>query len=815
MLASYEWLKQLSGVDIDVNTMAEKLTSAGIAIDAVIPYAQKLEQVIVVEVRGKMAHPTKDKLSLVSVFDGKTTHEIVCGAPNVPAPGARVLFATLGATLPNGMKIEERQIAGTTSRGMLCSEAELGIGSDSSGIVVLSDHDHAEVGAPAMRALGLEDFIFDVSLTPNRPDCLGHVGIAREVAALVGAKFSPKKATQNFKLETTSAVSASFADSSFNGAVRVTVDAPERCPRYAAAVVTGLRVGASPIAIRSRLHSLGVRAISTLVDATNWALLEWGYPTHAFDLRHVRGQHILVRLANEGETMATLDGIERKFTSDDLLICDAEGPVAVAGVMGGANSEIRSDTNAVLIETAYFEPRSVRRTSRRLGLHTDASHRFERGVDPAAVPSVLARVAELMHSLGHGKIAPVAIDVAPGEQNNPVVTLRHARLDAILGTHVEPAESKRVLESLGFAVVEQKDAHLRVEVPSWRPDITREIDLIEEVARIRGYDKIPVEVPHVRPSSTGTNARVRFARELKKQAAASGLSEAINYAFVSQRELENARAPQPALPIANPLSEERSVMRTSLLPGLAADIGRALRHQASRVRIFELARVFTPTSESLPREREIFGVMLAGGTRAWLGEGDATDFYDLKGVLESVFAPLVASELQTARHEDLATEHPELHPRRSAIITFAGKRVGVIGELHPDVIDAFSLPGRPMYAQVEVDGIFAIASAEGLRQFQSIPRYPSVTRDVAIVVDENIFAEEVAENLLAASDGLAEDVQVFDLFRGKGIADGQKSLAFRIIYRDKNATLTDDRVEKVHASVVQAIKEKFGAALRA
>ncbi|MFW6087654.1 MAG: phenylalanine--tRNA ligase subunit beta, partial [Myxococcota bacterium] len=406
MRASYNWLRELTGVDASPDEVAERLTGAGVAVDAVERHGEGLDRVVVAEVRGRRPHPNRDKLSLVTVFDGEGEHEVVCGAPNVPEAGGRVLFARLGAKLPAGPTIEERKIGGVISRGMICSEAELHIGADTEGIHVVPEGEAGTPGQPIADALGLRDAVLELDLTPNRPDCLGHVGLAREVALLFGGALDlPEGPALELLPE---AVRPGGA-----GEVRVDIEDPDRCPRYGAALVTGVRVAPSPFAVRYRLHLLGVRALSNLVDATNLILLEWGHPIHGFDLARVRGRRIVVRAARAGERMATLDGVERTFVEDDLLICDGEGPVAVAGVMGGQSSEIGGGTTDVLIECAYFEPRSVRRTARRLGMHTDASHRFERGVDPNGVPRVLARSAGLLARMGGGTAFGAAVDAHP------------------------------------------------------------------------------------------------------------------------------------------------------------------------------------------------------------------------------------------------------------------------------------------------------------------------------------------------------------------------------------------------------------------
>ncbi|MFW6050204.1 MAG: phenylalanine--tRNA ligase subunit beta [Myxococcota bacterium] len=807
MRASYNWLKELTGVDVPPDEVAERLTAAGVAVDAVERHGDEgLDRVVVAEVRGVRSHPKRDKLSLVTVFDGEGEHEVVCGAPNVPGPGGRVLFARLGAELPGGLTIEERKIGGAVSRGMICSEAELDIGADAAGILVLGEREEGTPGQPAADALDLRDAVLELDLTPNRPDCLGHVGIAREVALLFGTKLRlPEVPALEAAPEAVRHEEA--------GEVRVDIEDPARCPRYGAALVTDVRAGPSPFHVRHRLHLLGLRPLSNLVDATNWVLLEWGHPIHGFDLARVRGRRIVVRLAREGERMATLDGVERAFTGDDLLICDGEGPVAVAGVMGGENSEIGDDTTDVLIECAYFDPRSVRRTARRLGMHTDASHRFERGVDPGAVPRVLARAADLLARLGGGRAFGRAVDAHPQPAPPKRVRVRPSRVSALLGADVPRGDVRRWLEGVGCALEEVDDA-FEATVPTWRPDIGREVDLIEEVARLRGYDAIPTAVPRVRPSEEGTPAVLGFARRARQHAAAAGLTEVVSYAFLSRRDLAAARASTDAVALANPLSEERAVMRTSLLPGLAAAAVRAQRRQVRQVRLFEAGRTYHPSGERLPEERRWLACLMVGPRPAWIGDGEPMDFYDAKGAVSAIVEPLLAVHPAWRADEGLPATYGFLHPRRCAAVEVAGRAVGVLGELHPDVAEALELEGRPVYAELSVEALFAARQSLGPPQAPDLPRYPAVMRDIAMVVPEGHPAGAIADSLREAAGGLAESVELFDMYRGKPVPEGHKSLAFRIVYRDPDATLTDERVDRAHAQVAAAAERLFQASLR-
>ncbi len=829
MLASHTWLQELTGLALDPAEVAARLTSAGIEVESVRRCGDELERVVVAEVRGLRAHPKRDKLRLVTVSDGRGEHEVVCGAPNVPPPGGRVLLAQLGARLPGGLEIVERELGGVVSRGMLCSERELDIGSDESGIVVLESEVSAAPGAPAASALGLRDTIYELSLTPNRSDCLGHVGLARELCVLFDAAFSmPRPAPAPrvsagaagqwpqrehvFDLGLGAAVSGETAAGL--APVRVDIEAGERCPRYGAALVLGVRVGLSPFWLRHRLHRLGLRAISNVVDATNYVLMLFGHPIHAFDYDRLRGSRIAVRLARKGERMRTLDGAEHTLSDDDLLICDGEGPVALAGVMGGADSEIGAGTARVLIECAYFDPRSVRRTSKRTGLHTDSSHRFERGVDFGAVRTVLAWAASFTARLSGGAVVCDALDVVAAPLPHHSIHLRAARVAALLGAEVPEAQARKLLLGLGCEL-SAAPGGLQVEAPSHRPDLLREIDLIEELARLQGYDRLPSALPRIVPSSEGTPPQIGLLRRLRATTAAAGLDEAINYAFVSPRELQQARAPELAVKLLNPLSEERSVLRTSLLPGLAANLRRAQHQQQKSFAQFELARVFRPRAgELLPDERLQLGLLLWGQRRLWYAEGESFDFYDAKGAVEAALRPLCGRAPETRLDPELMRDAPELHPRRGARLLLADRSIGVLGELHPDVVEALELEGRPVWAAIEIAAVIEAMAALGPTRAVALPRFPSASRDLAVVVAEATPAGQVAATLREAAGPLAEAVTVFDIYRGDPIPAGHKSLAFHLVYRDPEATLTDKVVDQLHARVAAAAEQSFGGSVR-
>jgi phenylalanyl-tRNA synthetase beta chain len=834
MLASFNWIKELSRVDISASEAAERFTAGGIEVEAITSRGVGLDGVVVAEVRARKPVPDKAHLSVVTVFDGKAEQDVICGAPNVPEPGGKVVLACLGAVLPGGFEIKERKFGKVISRGMLCSEVELGIGADESGIIVLEDEIKAACGDAIRRALSLEDTVFELSITPNRPDCLGHVGLARELCALIGKPFemplplcpskvsagSPSLFPQGDQVISLLEHCRSGAPATHDHAtcglnpVRVDIRDPERCPRYGAALVTNINIKPSPFWIRYRLHSLGLRAISNVVDATNLIVLGFGHPIHAFDYDKLRESRIEVRLAKSQETMRTLDGELRTLTDDDLLICDGKGPVALAGVMGGENSEIGPATARVLIECAYFDPRSVRRTAKRTGLHTDASYRFERGIDQSGVPFVLAHSAELIARLSDGAVVPQALDIQPIPYKPRSIALRFNQVKSLLGCSVEKNDARSILSHIGCQVRDNADG-FQADVPSFRPDLVREVDLIEEIARIYGYSAIPSEMPKARPSIEGTSRYLLFVRRVQEAAAAVGLSQAVNFAFVSATDLATSRVSREAVQLANPLSEDRSVLRTSLLPGMLVNLLRAQSREVKRFQQFEVGRIFVPTAAGqLPLERYMLGIMLWGPRQQWYADAESLDFYDCKGIVSAIVCSLCRESPTTIIQANLCENAPYFHPKRCAALDLKGNAVGYLGEIHPDVVDAFKLQGRPIYATVDLEALMQSFDQIGVPQVRPLPRFPAMVRDLAVVVAEELPVGEVVPVIREAAGGIAEEVTLFDVYRGTPVPEGKKSLAFRVVYRDLTATLTDNRVEKVHAEVIRATERRFDAIMR-
>jgi phenylalanyl-tRNA synthetase beta chain len=721
---------------------------------------------------------------------------------------------------------------------MLASEKELGIGDDGDGILVLDGT--PRLGASLVSTLALRDTVLEVNVTPNRPDALGHVGLARELCALFRMPFAPRlrEVPSRMLSEMPSPPSGNEGLPLLSGGasphetismVAPAQGAPQtipieirdaaRCSRYLGTVFHRARSRDAPFWMRHRLFVLGQRSIDALVDATNWILLETGHPIHAFDVAKLRGPRVVVRLAREGERLTTLDGVDRALSTDDLVIADAERPIALAGVMGGQDSGVSEGTEQILLEAAYFDPRSVRRTSRRHGLHTEASHRFERGADPGALPLVARRAATIIAQISDAAPSPCIVDAHPRRIAPTSIDVRPAFFASFLGDEVPSTDARSILEALGCAVSPGEREGWRVTVPSHRPDLARPEDLAEEIARVRGYDRIPsalfAPLPDGRPRST----RASLLRALRRGAMSAGLYDAVSFTFVSPADLERARADRNAIALANPLSEERSVMRTSLLPGLLAAASRAERHQTPRVRLFELGRVYASASaegeHGVPvRESTRLALLLAGPRDQWIGESDAIDFFDGKGAIETTLRSLGLS-VETVRDDGLAQDALALHPRARARVLANGSPIGVLGLVHPDVVDAHGLASRPVFAELDADAIVRLADALGPSAVAELPRFPKVQRDLALVVPIDVAVARVERSIRDAATDLIEDVVLFDVYAGTNIPSGHKSLAFRIAYRDHDATLTDARVESTHAAVVAATERAFGARLRA
>ncbi|WP_290884966.1 phenylalanine--tRNA ligase subunit beta [Arenimonas sp.] len=782
------WLREHVTVAATRDELSARLTAIGLEVEDAQVLGEDLDGVVVAEILACERHPEADRLQVCQVATGAGTVQIVCGAPNA-RPGLKAPLATVGANLPGGIAIKAAKLRGVESQGMLCSAKELGVDADASGLLELPGD--APVGQGIAQYLGLPDACFELKLTPNRADCFSVRGVAFDVAAALGAQVTA--------LQIPEAIVASEA------ALPVELQAGADCPRYCGRVIEGLDPAArTPLWLAERLRRAGLRPISPLVDITNYVMLELGQPMHAFDADKLAGP-VGVRRARAGETLKLLD--EREAALDDgfLVITDADRPVALAGVMGGWDTRVTDATTRVFLESAHFAPSVIIGRARRIGLHTDASHRFERGVDPQLPRYALERATALVQQVMGGRAGAITEATLPAHLPQPSpVALRRARLARVLGLSVPDAEVERILRALGMQVAATADGW-SVLPPTRRFDIAIEEDLVEEVARIHGYDAIPTTTPTgevrlVAPSE----ARVADA-VLRRQLVAHDFVEAINYAFLDADSLAAWRLQDGAVALANPLTAELGVMRTSLLPGLVSALARNRARQQSRVRLFELGRVFH-LAEGAPRETPRIAAVACGPAQAeqWSADDRDVDFFDLKAQVEGLLA------LAGARAEFRADDRPLGHPGRSASVWREGAVIGWVGHLHPGLAKALDLDGEVVGFELDL----AAVAARAVPRAGELSRFPSVRRDIALVVPESTPWAALEASLRAALGSLLREVRLFDRYVGPGLESGSKSLAMGLILQDVSRTLTDRDADQAVATALEALAKDCGARLR-
>ena len=797
MNVTLNWLKTYIDFDLSASELADRLTMLGVEVESIKQLGAGLEGVVVGSVSSIRPHPNADKLVLCQVDVGEAEElQIVCGAPNV-REGMLAPVATIGATLPIGLKIKSAKLRGETSQGMLCSEKELGLSDDAAGLMELPAD--TPLGTTLSEALRLDDVVFELEITPNRPDCLSLIGVAREIRAETGNPL---------KLPT---VDLKENETDIRALTSVTIDAPDLCPRYAARVIQGVKVGESPAWLQQRLESVGVGVINNIVDITNFVLMEYGQPLHAFDYHKLAENRIVVRRAADGEHLKTLDEAERELTADMLVIADAEKSVALAGIMGGYDSEITETTCDVLLESAYFNPSSVRATAKALGISTEASYRFERGADPGIAITALDRAAQLITELAGGTVCEGVVDVYPGQQPLTRIQLRPERVNFVLGTTIETAEMVQILNRLDFDVETSGDVY-QVTVPTFRSDVTREIDLIEEIARVYGYDNIPTTLPKGDIPVPPPNPKTEVHNRIKRFLLAAGMMEAVNYSFCDTNCFDkirlNANDPlRDVLKLRNPLSPEMSVLRTTLLPSLLENAQHNRNHQIDTIALFEIGGVFIQNSEQKEPER------VAGILAGQIGEGIYSnpyrqpDFFDIKGLVEGILegCGIVDYTLQK-------TDMPIFHPGRNAEVLLDDRRIGTFGEAHPEVLENYDLPYKAYLFECDVEGL--VDTAVFTKRFEPISIYPKVARDLAIVVDKEILSDMPTELIHATGGDIVESVRLFDVYEGEQVPEGKKSLAYTITYHSATETLTDKAVNALHDKVVKRLNQELGAELR-
>ncbi len=797
MKIPYRWLREFVESEATPQTVAERLTMAGIEVASLTPLVTGLSGAMVGEITAVAPHAAGGALTVCKVSTGAERFSVVCGAPNVRA-GARAAFAPPGAVLPGGRRIETAVIKGVTSQGMLCSEAELGIGEDASTILLLGAD--AALGTDLVAALGLDDAVLEVEITPNRPDCLSVFGIAREAAALTRGRLTPPP-TAVTEHEPAAATLAS-----------VTIDDAELCPRYAARVITEVRVEASPAWLAQRLRAAGLRPINNVVDVTNYVLWELGHPLHAFDFDRLEERRIVVRRARPGEGFVTLDGQARTLGESMLVIADARRAVGVAGVMGGANTEVSGATRTVLLESAYFKPASIRRTARALGLSTEASYRFERGADIEGLRDALDRAARLIAELAGGRVARGVLDVYPRPRPRVELTLRLERVRRVLGACPAKPVVREILEGLGFPL-EERDGRFAVAVPSFRRDVSLEDDLVEEIARVWGYGEIPSTLPSGTMTLTRRPRHVVAQDTVRRTLAGAGWQEAVTLSLIDPAHLAHlGLAPDDPriVTLQNPLAADRSVLRPTLLFGLLEALATNVHRQALDARLFEIGRVFEAQGPGkLALEDTRVGIVLTGlrAPRSWFAGKVRADVFDVRGAVETVVEALGRGEIAVG-----PTDVPYLEEGRGATVVVQESPVGVLGELHPAVQRAFDLPAPVFFAELSLDRLEAIPGRPIAHR--PLPRFPAVQRDLAVVLPASVPAVEVSRAIQAIPNPWLKRVVLFDVYTGEQVGAGRKSLACSLLYQAEDRTLTDAEVNAMHAEVVRRLVQTLGAEVR-
>ncbi len=790
MNISEQWLREWVSPDLSTEELAHQITMAGLEVDAIEPVAGGFSGVVVAEIKAAEQHPDADKLRVCQVNTGSDSVQIVCGAPNARV-GLKAPLAMVGAVLPGDFKIKQAKLRGVESQGMLCAEEELGLSDANEGLMELAAD--APVGTDLRDYLGLDDNTIEIGLTPNRSDCLGMRGIAREVGLLNDLAVS----------EPDYAPVAATIDDTFP----VAVADPDRCPRFTGRVVRNIDVSRpSPLWLQEKLRRCGLRSIDAVVDITNYIMLELGQPMHAFDLDKLTGG-INVRTAASSESLELLDGQTVELTEDTLLITDESGPVAMAGVMGGNPTAVSSETKNLFLEVAFFTPDLMAGKPRSYGLHTDASHRFERGVDWAGQVRALERATQLLLDIVGGEAGPVSevVDESALPKRDDV-TLRAARIKKLLGFELDGAEVERILTGLGLGVTPMDDGW-RCSVPSWRFDIAIEADLLEELARVYGYNNLPVSKIHADLAVVNKRESQLSLRHVRRHLGARGYREAITYSFVDP---ELQRVFDPALdPVAlsNPISADMAVMRTSLMPGLVSAVLHNTNRQQSRVRLYETGLKFVPGNDGLEQVSTL--AIACTGDRydeSWSVAGQPTDFYDLKGDIESLLA-LSRSADEFAFE---AGTRDALHPGQTAILTRKGQPVGVLGALHPKVAADLGL-SQPVYlCEITLGEVLESA----LPSFAELSKFPEIRRDLAVIVDKNVQAADLLADVGTAAGTYLTDLRLFDVYTGEGIDSKRKSLALGLTFRHQSRNLVDEDVNPAIDQVIDLLEKNYKAELR-
>ncbi|MBU5307351.1 phenylalanine--tRNA ligase subunit beta [Clostridioides mangenotii] len=794
MLVPLKWLRDYVDIDIDVNEFADKMTMSGSKVEKVDFYGENIENVVVGKILEIKQHENADKLIVTKVDIGEKVIQIVTGAQNV-SEGDYIPVAVHGAKLPGGVKIKSGKLRGEVSEGMMCSAEELGIDphyvkeNSKDGILLLDFEDSYELGKDVREVLGLNDALIEFEITSNRPDCRCILGIAREAAVTLGKntkypKVEVKESDEEIKFE-------------------INIENQDLCRRYSARMVRDVKIEPSPYWMQRKLIEAGVRPINNIVDITNFVMLELGQPMHAFDLKQVSTGKIVVRNAEDGEKFVTLDDTERELDKDMLVITNGERSLALAGVMGGANSEVTEGTTEILFESANFKAENVRATSKKLGLRTESSSRFEKGINQDLANLAVDRAAQLVELLGAGRVLKGVVDEYPTKHEPKSITVNVDRINRLIGVEIPASEMIAILESLEFKCELNSSNEIIAKVPSFRLDMEQEADFVEEIARIYGYDKIPTLELEGNPTIGMKTDKQKFSDTVKDSLVALGSDEILTYSFVSPRGIDKINEPKDSakhnfVKILNPLGEETSVMRTTLIPNMLDVVATNVSHRVEELSVFELGHIFEAAIvEPNQLDRLCIGMY-----------GKGKDFFTLKGMVETVFEKIGFAGYEIEPENNNTT----FHPGRCAKIVYNNKNIGTLGELHPDVIENYDLGQRVYVAEIDVDSVFANSDETAL--YKPLPKYPSTSRDIALVVKDNIYVKQIDDIISANGRGLIEDFKLFDVYTGDQIEKGYKSIAYSITYRSKDRTLTDEDVAKVHDKILSELSEKLDANLR-
>jgi len=800
MKVPIRWLKEYVAIDLPLAELAERLTMAGTEVKGMPVISGKWQNIVVGKIAAITPHPNAGRLRLVTVDLGTEQKTVVCGAPNLRL-GDKVAFAHVGAELIDGYSgqkvvLKSAKIRGVVSKGMVCSEKELGISLSHEGIMVLPPE--APVGTALADFLG--DTILDLDITPNRPDLLSVIGIAREVAAMTGQKPSIPEASYEAR------------GTPIDEQISVEIIAPELCPRYCASQIKGIRIAESPEWLKSRLSACGMRPINNIVDITNYVMLEYGQPLHAFDFEKIGGKKIIVRRANDGEAIVSLDGVERALSRDMLVIADEERAIAIAGVMGGLNSEVSQETTSILLESANFNPASIHYTSGTLCLSSEASMRFERGIRPELTLPAIKRATQLILQLAGGKAAQGIIDVYPGKQEQKPILLRTDRVNRLLGVEFSLDQIASTLTLLGFDLKPAPSAsEFLVTAPYWRSDTHLGVDLIEEIVRIVGYDKIPATMLSRPLPRQNPEPILGLKQRIRQSLTGYGFQEVITYSLASREMLEKvlpqscSLEPKP-LRVANPMTADQEYLRTNLRANLLAALAANRWHEDGAIRLFELGKVYLRRQNDLPDEPEVLCGILSGSglEKSWYRGDEPFNFFDAKGVVEGLLA-----QLGVEAHFEEANDKGLRRGRQAAIVV-ASAKIGVVGELHSKVAEAFEVPGAVYLFEIDLAAL--LPHTIGYKMFQPIPRFPAVVRDIALVVDAQVTHRQVLD--IIKSFPLVNKATLFDVYTGKQVPPGKKSLAYRLTFQSPTHTLTDEEANKVQQQILDKLSSKLGASLR-